>query len=253
MPQLLLSWWNLIFELPFGLGLLYLAVYTLSGWTFGEAGADGAMEHDVDASMDADGHVSFEHDVDADTDADTDTGAEGHDTDQDHTGGGSALMAALNFIGVGRAPLSMVLMILMLSWGTIGFCTNRLMDNRPLDQSVPAAIVIAGLGSIFITKFVSSLVARFLPTTESYARRRHELLGSLAEALYPIDAKFGMAVGRDDRGERFEVACRTEADQPIIPKGSPVQLVGYAAKERMFCVVLADKAETPRVGKENRG
>ena len=104
-----------------------------------------------------------------------------------------------------------------------------------------------------ITKFVSSLVAKFLPTTESYARRRHELLGSLAEALYPIDAKFGMAVGRDDRGEMFEVACRTEADQPIIPKGSPVQLVGYTAKERMFCVVLADKAQTPRVGKENRG
>jgi len=97
MPQLLLSWWNLIFKLPFGLGLLYLAVCTLSGWTFGEAGADGAMEHDVDASMDADGHVSFEHDADTDSD----TGTEGHGADQDHVGG-SALMAALNFIGVDK-------------------------------------------------------------------------------------------------------------------------------------------------------
>ena len=190
---------------PFGLGLLYLAVYTLSGWTFGETGADGAMDHDVDASLDADGHLSFEHDVEANADADTDAHMDGHDSEQDHTGG-SALMSALNWIGVGRAPLSMVLMILLLSWGTIGFCVNRLTDDRSLDQSVPMAIVIAGMGSIFITKFVAGLVAKFLPTTESYARRRHELLGSLAEALYPIDANFGMAIGRDDRGERFEVA-----------------------------------------------
>ena len=248
--ELLLAWWNLIFELPFGLGLLYLAVYTLSGWTFGETGADGAMDHDIDASLDADGHLSFEHDVDADTD--TDSHVDGHDTDQDHASG-SSLMYALAWIGVGRAPLSMVLMILLLSWGAIGFCVNRLTDNRALDQSVPLAIVIAGSGSIFITKIIAALVGKYLPTTESYARRRHELLGSLAEALYPIDEKFGMATGRDDRGERFEVACRTEADKPPVAKGAAVQLVGYTAKERMFYVIPADGAITPRVlGKQNR-
>ncbi len=109
-------------------------------------------------------------------------------------------------------------------------------------------MIVSAVGSLLITRFVSVLIGRYLPSNETYARRRHELLGSLAEALYPIDAKFGMAVGRDDRGERFEVACRTEADQEPLAKGSAVQLVGYSAKERMFFVVPAEDSVTPRRG-----
>jgi len=240
--QLLLSWWNLIFELPFGLGLLYLALYTLSGWTFGEAGAEMNLDHDVDASLDADGHISFEHDADAG--ADSNASAE-HDADQDHNTP-SGLFTALSWLGVGKAPLSIVLMVLMLSWGAIGFAVNQRLMQQPLDRSAPAAIIISGIGSLLITRFVSVLIGKYLPSNETYARRRHELLGSLAEALYPIDAKFGMAIGRDDRGERFEVACRTEADQEPVAKGSPVQLVGYSAKERMFFVVPAEGSKTPR-------
>src|SRR5438105_15646663 len=108
--QWLLGWSNLIFILPFGLGLLYLGLYTLSGWTFGDADTDAGIDHDVDASMDADGHVSFEHDADTDLSHDVDhdvdhdvvgeadgagdTDAAGHDTE---TGGsnGSAVLAVL--------------------------------------------------------------------------------------------------------------------------------------------------------------
>ena len=41
MLQWLLSWWNLIFLIPFVFALLYLVLYTMSGITFGEADADG--------------------------------------------------------------------------------------------------------------------------------------------------------------------------------------------------------------------
>ncbi len=240
--QLLSQWWNLIFELPFTLGLLYLAIYTLSGWTFGETGAD--LDHDLDASadasVDADAHLSLEHDAGAEG-----HDSEGHDADQDQTGA-SALLAVLGWVGVGKAPLSVVLMVLLLSWGTIGFCVNRILEHQPVDRSIAAAIGVAGVGSILMTRLVSTLVGKYLPTTETYARRRHELLGSLGEALYPIDATFGMVTGRDDRGERFEVACRTENNQTPVAKGTPVQLVGYSARERMFYVVPAERGETPR-------
>jgi hypothetical protein len=236
---LLLSWWNLIFILPLGLGLLYLGIYTLSGWTFGDADADGAVDHDVDAHLDADGHVSFDHDVDADADADADadndTDGDAHDADSENES--SALMTALGWLGVGRVPVSLMLMVLLLSWGTIGFCANQLLLHRPIIQSILIAIALAAIGSLLIVKLVSSTVARYLPTNETYARRFHELLGSTGEALYPIDEKFGMACGKDDRGERFEVACRTSNNQPPIAKGQPIQLVAYAAKERMFYVM----------------
>jgi hypothetical protein len=68
------SWWNLIFILPFGLGLMYLGLYTVSGWTFGDADGASGLEHDL--------HV----DVDADADADhgTDSGSNGNSRDISH-------------------------------------------------------------------------------------------------------------------------------------------------------------------------
>ena len=69
----LLNWWNLIFLLPFGLALLYLGLYTISGVTFG----DGDVDHDFDV----------DHDVDADADADHDISAD-HDADAGHDAGG---------------------------------------------------------------------------------------------------------------------------------------------------------------------
>ncbi len=231
--QVLLSWWNLIYILPFGLGLLYLGVYTLSGWTFGDADADAGVDHDVDA------HMALEHDVDADADADADSDTDGDAHDADHDGDSSSIMQALSWLGVGRVPLSLLLMVLLLSWGTIGFCVNQLLAHKTVFQMMTLSLPIAFVGSVFLARSVAAMVATYLPTNETYARRLHELLGCSGEALYPIDDKFGMVCGKDERGERFEVACKTAADQPPIAKGQRIQLVGYVAKERMFYVAPA--------------
>jgi hypothetical protein len=233
--QWVLGWWNLIFIMPFGLGLLYLGLYTISGWTFGEADTDVGIDHVVDVHLDADGHMTFEHDA---ADADGQGDAEGHEA-AGNSSGGSSLLHALSWLGVGRVPLSLVLMVMMLSWGAIGFSANRLMIDWPAPQSSLLAIGIAFIGSVLITRLVSAMVARFLPTTETYARRRHELLGTVAEALYPIDSKFGMACGRDAGGQPFQVACRTEEGLAPVAKGAHIKLVGYTARERLFTVVPA--------------
>src|SRR5450432_4178258 len=93
--QWLLSWWNLIFILPFGLGLLYLGMYTLSGWTFGEAGSDVGMDHDVDAHLDVDGHLEIDHDTDLSHDVHAETDSDAHDTES-NAAHGSAFLSALN-------------------------------------------------------------------------------------------------------------------------------------------------------------
>jgi hypothetical protein len=262
--QWLLGWSNLIFILPFGLGLLYLGIYTLSGWTFGDADADAGVDHDVDASMDSDGHLSFEHDADTDlshdvdadadadahadtdahADADTDADADGHDAESSEASqsNSSTILAILSWLGVGRVPVSIILMVLMMSWGVIGFASNRAMLDHPAAQGALLAIAIAFAGSIAITKLVTLTVARYLPTNETYARRRHQLLGCVGEALYNIDATFGMACGRDAVGEQFQVPCRTAEGRPPIVKGTKVQLVGYTANNQMFYVVPADAA-----------
>jgi hypothetical protein len=111
----LLHWWNLIFLLPFGLALMYLALYTLSGVTFGDGDLDHSFDADHDLGADAGHDLEADHDMDADHDPGNDGPASGH---------ASGPLAALSWLGVGRVPLSILLMVLLLTWGVVGFVAN---------------------------------------------------------------------------------------------------------------------------------
>jgi hypothetical protein len=255
MTSQLLEWYYLIFELPLGLALMYLALYTFSGWTFGDADADASgFEHDVDAHLDVHGDVNVDHDADLSQDVhvDADTDTDASDTDA-HSSPSAAFLSALNWIGVGRMPLSLVLMILMLSWGTLGIATMQTQHDKPMERSISLAMGVAAVGSLLVTHFVGLILGRTVFATLNVSRRRHEILGSFGEALYPIDEKFGMVCGRDDRGELFQVPCRIERGKEPIIKGASVQLVAYTATDGMFYVVPAESSKTPRTAVGNRG
>lgn len=240
--QWLLGWWNLIFILPFSLALLYLGVYTLSGVTFGDPGADADLDGDAHLDPDAEVHVDADADADMDAEADAD-----HDADAEsaHGGGGAALLA---WLGVGRAPVSVIAMVFFLTWGVAGFAVNQIL--RPSWRGSPQSIAgvsipLAAIISLALTRIVVALMARYLPMNETTARRRHELLGSIGEAMFPIDERFGMASVREAGGDLFQVPCRLEATRAglgHIPKGARVLLTGYSARQRLFLVVLHDAA-----------
>src|SRR5690348_1949992 len=118
--QWLVNWWNLIFVLPFGLALLYLGLYTVSGVTFGESDLDADHDFDagadVDADVDADADADVDHDIDSDVDADADSDADADadhdaDTDAEHETQFSPALAVMSWLGVGKVPLSIVLMV----------------------------------------------------------------------------------------------------------------------------------------------
>ena len=235
----LLNWWNLIFLLPFGLALLYLGLYTVSGVTFG----DGDVDHDFDVDHDVDADADADHDVSADHDAEA-----GHDADGQGGGHPSGALAALSWLGVGRVPVSILLMVLLLTWGVAGFIANAAMERHGASAAF-VSLPLAALVSLLMTRLVSSGIARYLPLYETTARRRHELLGSVGEAIFPIDRKFGMASVRDDTGDLYQVACRVEPDAEPIPKGAKVQLVAYNAKSQLFYVA---RPVAERVGDTGR-
>ncbi|HEY8747461.1 MAG TPA: hypothetical protein VIM11_05790, partial [Tepidisphaeraceae bacterium] len=241
--QWLLNWWNLIFLLPFGLALLYLGLYTTSGITFGDADADmdadgdlgadvdGDIDHDLDADGDVDHDVDADHDVDGDADGDHDAGS--HDGDASRGIDTPVHLAVLNWMGVGRVPVSIVLMVLLLTWGVAGFLSNAALQERGQAAaliSIPVALIL----SVLITHTVSAAIGRYLPLYETSARRRHALLGLVGEAMLPIDERFGMVSVRDATGDLYQVACRAQAGSQVIAKGSKVQLVSYNAKESLF-------------------
>jgi membrane protein implicated in regulation of membrane protease activity len=250
--QWLVNWWNLIFLLPFGLALLYLGLYTVSGVTFGEsdldadhdfdAGADVDVDADADAGADVDHGIDHDVDADADADADADHDADtDHDTDSDseNEAQASPVLAIVSWLGVGKVPLSIVLMVFLLTWGAAGLLCNLLLVSRGA-MAAAISLPMALMAAVLVTHWVSWFIGRYLPLYETTAKRRHALLGATGEAILPIDQRFGMASVRDETGDLYQVPCR--ADDPPIPKGSTVKLVSYNAKQGIFYVTQIEPA-----------
>ena len=242
--QLMLAWWNLLYIVPFGLAVFYLILYSASGITFGDADAD----HDF-ASAEA--HGDLGHDADGgDHDISDPHHDVGHDSDSDHDAPSTPWRAALTWLGVGRVPLSVLLMVLLLVWGTGGFLTNQLagpafaIDWQVVLLSIPVALIV----SVCVTGLVVRAIERWLPLDETSARRRHDLLGLTGTAMLPISAKFGMISVRDDRGELHQVPCRVTGEHANIPKAGQAVLVAFNAKERLFHVIPPSA-----VGRANTG
>ena len=233
----LLAWWNLVFLVPLALALTYLAIYCVTGAMFGDADADADTEvdTDVDPEVGADAEIDGDADVDADVDADSDAGHVGHHS----SSAGRSAIGGLAWIGVGRVPLSLVLMVLMLTWGFIGFITNQFLHDVVSRQwLIPlVSLPVAAVGSLLTTRLLARGMSRLMPTEETYARRRKDLLGEVGEAIYPIDERFGMAAVRDDRGNLYQVPCRVEPGRLPIAKGEKVLLVSYEATRNIFHVM----------------
>jgi Protein of unknown function (DUF1449) len=110
----LLQWWNLIFLLPAMAALLYLLLLSL-----GALPAEG-------------------HDADVDLDVDPDLHIEVHSPHTDiHPGNlpnhtpsvSDPFRGALSLIGVGRVPLSLVLMSFLFLWGFFGWLANQVFGS----------------------------------------------------------------------------------------------------------------------------
>jgi hypothetical protein len=238
--QWLMGWWNLIFVAPFAVALLYLLVYTITGVTFGDA--------DVDA--DADANVDANADADADADADQAHGV-GHHTSGHGGGGGAPYYAlALSWLGVGKVPLSLMLLVFLLTWGSVGFLTNAAARERGADgwEAARWSIPLALLVGVLVTRTVVMLLARYVPLNATSALPLRGLVGSVGEALYPIDAAFGMAVVRDANGDLKHVACRVGEGVAPVEKGARVRLVAYDDAARMFYVAADEEPASAAAG-----
>ncbi|MGE0607353.1 MAG: hypothetical protein AB7O62_09690 [Pirellulales bacterium] len=261
---LLLAWWNLIYTVPFLLAVTYLGIYTVSGLTFGEhdidpdADLDGEIDAnaEIDAEHDLDGHLLADGEADHDLDADHDLTDSATDAEHSHPAakvGGSLgdpittieapfYLKALSWLGLGRVPMSIVLMVLLLSWGAIGFIVNQVVDGY-LPGGAMALLVsvpLAGLGSASLTRLVVRVLGRWLPTSETSAEPWEKLVGCTGEALYDIDHKFGLATVRNRRGDLFQVPVRVYEHKSPLPKGARLLLVDYDRTNKHFLVTEYD-------------
>ena len=147
------------------------------------------------------------------------------DIEADHDLEASSLLAAL---GIGRAPLSVFVTTALLGFGTVGLCLSGWLG--PLLR-----IPIAALSGLVAATLVSRLLARYVPSIESYAGDKREVLGLVGIAETRIERDFGVARVCDSTGSLMQLKCRAY-DRPI-QRGVEVIVVDYDAKTDFYSVL----------------
>jgi hypothetical protein len=207
----MLEWWNLVFILPFLLAVVYYLVL-----------ATGTVAIDDDHDYD---HEGIEH-------------ASG----SEHTT--SSYLHVLGLLGIGRAPLSIVLTTLCLVWGFVGYASNQLLDDLLPPSVFPwVSLAVAAVAAALLTRAFARLVARLVPRTQSYGVSRHELRGRAAQVRFEITETFGSATVVDQQRFPHEVDCRVRPGEPPIPVGASVYLVEYDPERNLFFVMSEQKLE----------
>lgn len=214
----LLQWWNLPFMLSLALGVLYLVPMALGGHHDGGDADTDADLHDVGIAH---------HDIDHDADHDI-----SHDADHDV----GAIAKAFSIVGVGKVPLSMILISLFFLWGFIGVASNTLFAEmmRPEVFFWPS-FALASVGSVFFTRLIARGLARIMPTFESYAVSPRQLIGKTADVRYAITDCSGTATLYDEYKNFREVSCRVRDGEEPIAQGKVV-LMEYDQADHVYVV-----------------
>ncbi|BDI31112.1 hypothetical protein CCAX7_31630 [Capsulimonas corticalis] len=199
---ILLNWYYLIFLLPAGVAVVLLLLSTVM--SVGDGGADAETDADVDADVEADA-----------------------DGESESEGGG--LGGALGWIGVGHAPLTLVMGSLLLGWGFTGFWAVRLLSMKIESPGafIGPAVLIAAVFAVLIARAVAKISAYIVPKIQTAAVSRESLVGQEASVVYPVSVNGGRAFYYDSNAVLHDVTCRVRPGEPEIGKGRKVILGAY--------------------------
>lgn len=228
------AWYNIPFTLLL-LSCIFLAFLQLIGLGGeGDSDADLDSDLDLDADADLDGDLDVDGDVDADGDLD-------HDLDP---GGGdfSNLLSALAFLGIGKAPLMVVLLLLFGSMGLLGWTFNSLVQNRlgyypglAFALVLPLSLVLGGLFSSRTARFIG----RALPPISTTASHAAALVGRRGTVISPaVDQKYGLVRLRDDGGTLINIFATT--DNNPIQRDQEVILLAYDKEKKQYIVTITE-------------
>jgi membrane protein implicated in regulation of membrane protease activity len=235
----LTAWYNLPFTLMVFTCMLLatLQVMGLSAEQDADVDADVDVDVDADVDVDVDADVAMEVDTDLDGDVDGD-GDFDHDADVDG-GSGLSSLALLAFLGVGKAPLLVVLMILLGAAGIFGWLLNSLAESYLRVYSAPVLALVLplslGLSSV-LTSRTARFIGRALPPVSTTATRAHALVGRRGVVTSPfVDHKYGLVRLRDAGGTLISVFAIIDDEIPI-ERQSEVVLVAYDLKSKRYTV-----------------
>jgi len=168
----------------------------------------------------------------------------GADDDMKVEADGSTLNYVLAFLGVGKVPLTMILIPLLITWGMTGCICNYIITQTRKPPHWPfmlGSIVIAATVGVIIAKLFAGTISIILPTAERGATSKKELIGKTAKVTSgQVTTSFGRARLRDDYGNSISLYCKIQRGKKVPQKGDEVILLDYDAEDRKFDVEKFD-------------
>jgi ABC-type nickel/cobalt efflux system permease component RcnA len=264
----LLQWYNVGYVGVFIMGLMFL-VMGLMG--LGDQGVEQDFEHDVaadtdldhdldvdadhdmDADLDQDVDHDLDHDVDQDVDHDVDQDADqdvdhdadhevshdheaGHNHDVSHPTGPGIFQSLLALLGIGRCPLSIIIMSFCFLFSLIGFGSNLVLKGLLRVPLVFGTVSygVAFIVGLFLTGSLARLIGKILPTKETYVQKSTDLVGKTGTAVYDFQDGKGFIQIYDAYGTLLE---RPAISHTPIKKGQKVVVTQWEKQTNRFVVV----------------
>lgn len=227
----LLAAYNVAFVATFILGLMFMVLALM-----------GLGDHDADVDVSAD--HDFDHDIGHDVEHDHD-----HDADAEHNS--NLWNAVLSLLGIGRCPLSIIIMSFLFLFSGLGMIMNILLKPILITPILFGSISHGGafLGALFLTGSLARLIGKLMPTKETNVETKASFAGKLAKALFNIDCgKTSFIMIKDQTGSCQEVQARNiDSEQPI-HKNDTVLIIKYDIAEGVFHVRKADDNLSLKLG-----
>lgn len=271
------AWYNLPFTilLILGAGIAVLQLVGLGGEQDQEAGAGAQLDHDVDLDHDLDlSHdVELNHDLDLDHDVDLDHDLDlDHDVDLDHNmdldhevdvaghldhevavhaGAGAevdhaapSIAGILAFLGVGKAPLLVVILMLFGLIGLIGLALNggvhSILGFYPGWMFTLVLPISFSAGGV-ISSRIARLIGEVIPPISTTASRAQALVGMRGTVISPfVDQKYGQVHLRNEGGTLITIFAVTASEDPI-RRGEEVVLVSYDPSQKFYLVTRSHR------------
>jgi membrane protein implicated in regulation of membrane protease activity len=154
---------------------------------------------------------------------------------------------ALTALGVGRVPMTVLLMIASFLFGGAGLIASAVLSPLELAPALSGllSVTAAALTTGLLGGGIARLISRVMPTSETYLVSRHQFAGCTGILLVPADASSGYAQIKDREGNVHNIKCRTTGAS--LAKGQEILVVEYD-DDGKTCVVDANPiARTPLV------
>ncbi len=247
----LLQWWNLIYALPLALSVLWIVSTALAGGHgHGQGHAHGhggghsvshALHHAGDrihAQLHAHAHTSVAHD-----------GAHAHASHASHDGhaqhhDGESSSGASKFmmvLGLDEAPLSLMVAMFLLCWGSFGLLANKLFGVLHYPSLfIWPSMAVAFVVSATVTRAIAEIVGRIMPRDETFGVSLLELVGSLGRSVFTVSETTGTIDIKDHSGTVHRVQAKSEDANESIAAGTEVIVVDYDDEDKRFIVRKSD-------------